>query len=500
MGVLGSVKNRIKTMFIILKNRKKKKNAENQKQNKKEERNKKIILLTPFQMKIHSKINIIPIIDVPIKAGKKEYNNIKIDKRIVKLGNKEVKLETNTEKQKDSESLISKCSVLKEQQKLDNEKREDNKLKQFIVKMPTQKKSTKNNENILSSDIEDRILQHLSRFLKGTKLELKKLKNELQKEEKKLKTIKDKESLEKEEQKLEKIQEKIKQLNDILEKLVYDYDFKYYEELNDELLYRYIDNFKFKSNSLSVDNLVMKCKVEINKLESLTELNLKLNEIQKKKTSKKEIFTILERNYDNNVVDLLKLNSKENIIRRYLDKQSNYLENLTKEINDMTLDKNISSYLLFDKKYINNLVRLGIGISAFKTTFIGAFIGAFLINSATSNLLKGAFKREYQTNYFYKYQEFTNKITTNLDLIDETLYLISDSLNDISKLKSEMEKTYNEYLQNPKYQEMYKKIVSIEKSLISKEKETLKIKQQLEENKEKNKIKLKKLEDYNKLT
>lgn len=487
MSVLGSVKNRIKTMLIINRNRKKKQlNLEEE--IKRYKQNKKTVFI---KQSIITKLNEKPLvskslkkIEVPITT----YNKlVKGARKKVEINPVNVKNNVNKQVKKNIEKVLKPIPNILTPTPLILKKD-----KKKVQKVLLEKK-----DKIVNKKEETKIINRVNLFLNDAKKEIKKLKNDLLNEEERLKKIKDKESFEKEEKRIEEIHNKIIELTDILEKLALQYNFKYYEELNDELLFKYIDDFKFKNNLNTIDSLVEKCQIEAKKLDYLDILTIKVNELGKLKDKKKEKINYLERDYDNKTIDIIKLDRKEELIKNYILKEEEYVRKLNKEINDSTLDKTVTSKLILDKNYLNNLFRLGIGISAFQTTFVGAFIGAFIIKSATSNLLMGAFKKKEYTNYFYKYQEFTSKIKTNIDLLDETLYLVNSSLNDIIKLKADMETTYNEYLENSKYKEMYQRIVEIEKHLLKKEQTAIEMKHKLQLNEEKNKEKQKKLEEYN---
>lgn len=501
MSVLGSVKDRIKTRFIINRNIKKKKEIEEQVKKEKavtakKEEQKATISITQQSVNvsvnqvIEQKSEIEPEEIIFPAAIKKE--SIKTTTEIPT----DIKEESRTEvasKALAGQKEINTLSEVEQEQTINSATEPVEKLQ----KIEPLSETIEEVKEVEASIEQGKIKEYVKVFVDNTKKEIKKLKKDLKEEEQLLKKVKDDESLEKEKIKIEELHNKIIHLKEVISSLLEKYEFNSYEEIKDELLLKYIDDFEFKSETSLVDTLVEECKEDIKKVEGISELTNQLLEVESKQAKKEAKLNELNTDYNNRIADYDYLERSKTKIQRFVEKETEYLENLSKELNDTTIEDRIETHLVFDKQYINNLLNLGIGLSAFQMTYIGAFIGAFLIRNAASNLLKGAFKEKNKTIYSYKYHEYIEKIDNNLDLIDSTIYLINNSIDDLNTFKDYMETNYKGYLKNEKYNELYQKVIKMLKDLFSKKEKAEKSKKELLEKKEKSKIRQKKLEEYN---
>ena len=431
MDALGSVKNRLKTMLIISHNKKLKLEKENK------------ILKKQKEIVISNK-----------KIEQKEF---------VTTSNKDINQE------KKNNFILRKAEVSVPSVAIKKE-----------IKANTSSKISKKSSTLCDEE-SIKIKENFKSFIEDSKKEIKKLKNNIEKEEKNIKNIKTQKELEEYQERLEKIKEKINYLKELYEGILNKYEFSGFEEISDSLLSKYIDDFKFKNSISEIDLLVDVCKNEITYLEEINKLVEKIDKISVKEKNKKAKITYLDNDYYNRMIDYNKLVYQENKINRYIEKEEEYLINLEKEIENNSLET--------IKKSLN------IGLSLFNTTFIGAFIGAFLVKNSLTPLLLNAFDRGEIIKYNYKYNEYISKITDNLSIIRQANFLLSDSLKGVSSLKRHMETEYKEYLETKTYKELYNKIIYLEKNLIKKQNQNLKLEENLLEQKSKNNEKQKKLEE-----
>lgn len=471
MSVLGSVKDRIKTRFIINRNIQKKKDLEEEAKKDKIKEEKKV------EQKVATSI-LSQSINIAFNDDIKK--NIDVEEEIIFPAIRRDTIKTSNEITIPEENQIEeKNEVLESKEPLTlSETLEDTKE----IEVPTEK---------------NKIKEYVKVFIDNTKKEIKKLKKELKEEELLLKKVKDDESLEKEKAKIEESHKKIMHLKEVINGLLEKYEFNSYEEIKDELLLRYIDDFEFKSETSIVDTLVEECKTEIAKVEGISELTHQLLEVESKQEKKQSKLYELSIDYNNRINDYDYLDRSKEKIKRFIEKEAEYLENLSRELNDTTIEKRIETHLVFDKQYVNHLLSLGVGLASFQTSFIGAFIGAFLVKNATTNLLRGAFKEKSREVYSYKYHEYIEKIDNNLDLVETTIYLINNSIEDLSKFKDYIETNYKGYLKNEKYNELYQKVIKMLKELLLKKEKAEKSKKDLLEKKEKNKTRQKKIDKMN---
>lgn len=464
MDVLGSVKNRLKTMRIINRNKKLKLKKQNEIIKQKE----KVII---SKKKIEQEV---------IVSNYNKKINFTLRKIEVSIPSVIIKKKKSTHYEVMSTRKSGKYRLNKD------------KIKNQEIKIDIQNE----NKSIVLNDESTKIKENFKLFVKDSKKEINKLKKDIEKEEKNINKIKTQKELEEYQIRLEKIKTRITYLKELYNGILNKYEFFGFEEINDFLLAKYIDDFKFNNSISEVDLLVENCKNEITYLEEINKLVEKFDKITIKEENKKSKINYLNNDYYNRMIDYNKLLYQENKINRYIEKETEYLNNLEKEINNNTLDIVKKSRLIFNKDYVNNLYKLNIGLSLFNTTFIGAFIGAFLVKNSLSSLLLKAFDKEEIVKYNYKYNEYISKITDNLSIVRQTNFLLNDSLKDINSLKSHMEIEYKEYLETKQYKELYNKLISLEKKLIVKHQQNLKLEENLLEQKRKNNEKQKKLEDF----
>lgn len=450
MRVKGSVKDRIRAYFFIL-FKKKKRIVDEEVKSKKPKK----LPITFVNQNVIIKKNTI------ITHKKSETTNIKFIKNSIKKTSKQDNLivsDINPHTSKKMQVVKRNIPV-----KLSKEKIEINKtLDKFIIK---------NNKLI-----EDLIIR------------LKSL-------EKKLKKAKTKEEIKKNNDELIKINEEIEKLKNLYETLLQKRNFKDYDILCNTLLLEYIENFKFQNSEENVNELVNKCKEKLKLLTSLSKLTYQINENKKINTNKKDKINYLDNDCRNRTVDFDKLKQAGFIISNYLKNENEFANNLLKEIKKTDIESKTISHFKFDKDYLNNIISLGITLNPFQKTLVGAFIYGFIINTSISKLLRKSFTREYETKYFVKYTEFVSKIKDNKSLIETTNYLLLNTMDNLDNLESYLMNEYKEYIYEPKYKELYDKVKNYKKILRDKQLELTKTKQNINYLEEKNKEKVKKIEE-----
>ena len=459
MNCLGSVKERLRTWFYINQNRKKKlalqKNTP-----------KKIEVVHIF---IESKEKVL--LDETTVKKEKEKNNF--SKESIKKYRE--CFSENTIQNKLGSSKIS--SILK-RNNLNMEKK-----KQIVLE---------DDKSLLKNSI----LEHVKECTLNIQKEIKDLKKEITHLEVEQKNIKTEKEIKIHQQKLEQLQERIILLRRKMDMIKENYELKGLEELGDSLLYHYIDTFKFKYPISDIDILTESCKVQLYVLENIVNLEEKVESLTKKEDEKKRTIEQLENDYSLKQTEYEKLKYQEEVFTHFLEKENEYLKKLEKETQDNTISYHSKYRLKLNEEYLKNLTRLYAGIYVFPTSFLGAFVGAYLIQNSLTPLLKKAFYYKEFRRYYYVYTEYIKKQDENIDLIESTFFLLQNSLTTLKIIKQDFQKKYKGFLEIDKYKSYYNNLNKLIKTLEKQEEQLKKQKESILKNKEKNKQKALKLKDY----
>lgn len=524
MNTKGSVKERLRTWFWINQNKKKKILLEKE-QSKKQIPKTIVIIKTPIQEEksiipktfvpkeknntpktftpkekndtpktfTPKEKNITPQTSIVVKTkdGKPNIKKVSKNEKIVKVKKTSpyTSFKTTNEPLKSAITLVEFSNtpiksvkpspvVLKKYPK-------GRKIKPILQKIPPEEKT-----------VETSILEHVRTYVKKTNTTIIKLQEEVSILEESQKDLKTKEQVEKHKQKLEELHAKILSIKNQIELLKEKYDLKGYEELNDNLLYQYIDDFKFKSSADEIDLLTEQCKLELTVLEKITTLEVKVKNTMQKEEEKEEQIALLENNYQRKK-EKLDQYRVSTTIQTFLEKEQEYLKQLEIENNDFRMDYKSRQKLTFEKKYLDNLAYLYAGIYVFPTSVVGAFIGAFLIHNSLTPLLRKTFTHKEVRNYYYLANQYGKQIEKNEILLEETASLLYSSIDELKWIKKDFEQTYHDYLEIPFYKSYVEKINQI---LYIHEQQQKHVKEQvkaLEQQKEKQKQKMLQLEKYN---
>jgi len=206
---------------------------------------------------------------------------------------------------------------------------------------------------------------------------------------------------------------------------------------------------------------------------------------------------VLENDYGYKKIEFEKLRYQEEVITNFLEKEEEYLKKLEKEVNNNNIFYKIKYKLKLNENYLKNLMNLYAGVYVFPKSFLGAFVGAYLIKNSVTPLLKKAFYYKEFRNYYYVYTEYTKKQEENFSLIEDINAMINTSLISLKLIRDDFNEKYKGFLEVDKYKEYLKNLNNLIQTLEKQEKEIKKQKEKLLKNKEKNKQKILKLEEYN---
>lgn len=468
-GAKGSIKDRLISMLYRMRYKKKKLKEENYTIGNKEKQNKYLYNL--YQFKETENINILDSKDKKI-LDSVEYNaNFKIKKKVGvdESKNKKVNFvdETNFIDVK-LDNIESKTSELNEKV---NIKKEIKKTKTEITILKEVDKFIKtsiNNLDEINSEIEV-IKTDLKQNNKSTEeLEIKY--NELKKKISKLK----------------------KQYDVIKEK----YDLSDFSIIESIKIIDSIDNYKSLASLNEIEMMVRVCKNEINKIDNITVI----------KDESKKVGTTIEEKKKKEANIKIKFNKnkdKINAIKTIEGNLANELKEQQKIIDDMYYkasfyEKNISKKIEFvgHRKILSSLFRIAGGILTIPLTgtqIFGVALGSTMINKGLKEMNKSLEKREKMV-INYKYEDISNQIASVKETVEYTNLILTDSLNEIKKLKNNFNETFKnfEYIL-PDYSDTLEKINALEQKLLEQQFRIEKMDKKLEQEKEINKQKLKKV-------
>ena len=337
------------------------------------------------------------------------------------------------------------------------------------------------------------ILEEVNLFIENSKALLE----EIDKDVEELKVV----SKEKN-QDTKKIEERYNELREKVEKLKkqYDvvsqkYDLSEFSVLESIKLIYNIDEYKSRANLNELDMMVKVCKKEINKIEKI---NIEYAETQKVETTIENVkedqknIKICFKKSEEQTKELINVEEK---IETEIKSQEEIIEEMYKEASYI---KKITQKELVNtgsSRILSSLLRIAGGILTLPfsgSKIFGVALGNTMINRGLK-MLNQSFEYEEKITYKYEYTDIAHKISEVKDKVEYTSLIISDNLNEISKLKENLEK-YKEYdkVLN-KYESLFNKVNNLESRLKLQQEKILQMDKKLDEEKEINNQKMKKV-------
>lgn len=346
-------------------------------------------------------------------------------------------------------------------------------------------KKTKN-EVVILKEVEDFIKKSLGN-INDIKFEIEIIKKEAKEKNN---------STEKLELKYKELKQKINKL-----KLQYDtikdkYDLSEFKIVESIKLIDNIDDYKSVARLNEMEMLLNVCKKEINKISGITiisEESKKIgSNIENIKEDQKQIKIKFKIDKENiNKLDNIKKNIEEELkyqqetINDMYKKASYYEKQINKEI-----------YCIGHRNILGSILRIAGGILTLPLSgksLFGIAFGNSMINKGLKEM-----NRELETKerivINYKYEDISKKIEEVDNKLEYINLVLSDSLNEIKKLKN----NFNDKFQNydkvlPEYKEMLEKVNSLEENLINQQVKINNMNDKLKEETVLNKQKLKKI-------
>jgi len=338
------------------------------------------------------------------------------------------------------------------------------------------------------------ILKEVDKFIKTSKENINKIDIEVKEIKKDLKEKnKSTEEIEKRYIELKKKIDKLKKQYDIIKD---KYDLSEFSIIESIKIIDSIEDYKKIANLNEIEMMVNVCKSEINKIEDITIIYI----------SSKKLGCDIEENKDNENKVKIKFNKskeKTNDIKTIEEKLADEFKEQQSIIDEMYskasyFEKEVTKEIEYigHRKILSSLVRIAGGILTVPFTgskLFGIALGSTMINKGLKELNRTLETRE-KIVINYKYEDISKKIDSVKDKLEYTNLNLIDSLSEIGKLKINFKEIFKDYkIILPEYQQIFEKINLLEKNLLEQQSKLNKMYKKLDEEKEINKQKLKKI-------
>ncbi|MDO4962506.1 MAG: hypothetical protein Q4E75_00160 [bacterium] len=491
-GAKGSIKDRIISMLYRIRYNKEEEKKEAYRLENREKKEKYLNNLNTF--KDRSDVNVLPDEDkseinkltynVNYKTNFQNYVNEKDSKSVAFSDGKENKIRKqiiyyNTKK------VGLACNDDLDIQLSNIEFKNSNLDKKVNIKKEIKK--TKNEINIL---------KEVNKFISDTKEKLDFISEEIQ--DLKTETKNKYKTQEELELRYIKLKEKLCKL-----KLQYDaikdkYDLSDFKVIESIKLMNSIDDYKQIAKLNEMEMLVNICKDEIAKIDNITLVKQDSNKVGENiEKNKKDQYNVKVKfnlskekinnldSYKNEIIQ--EINNQKKIIDDMYKKAFHFKKSVEKKYEYVSKGKMLSSIL----KIAGGIITLPLsGLNLF-----GIALGSTLVNKGLKQINNSLEKRE-KIIINYNYEDISKQVSKVEDKVNYIDLILSDSLNEIKKLKNYFNdelKKYNEIL--PEYKDIFEKINAIENNLVSEQNKINNMNEKLNIEKEANKIKMKKLEN-----
>ena len=270
--------------------------------------------------------------------------------------------------------------------------------------------------------------------------------------------------------------------------------------LDNSLLIDDILNYKEKIKEEDINIITNKIKL-LNEYEymyiNLDKLITKIELVKMQSEEREKKLLDRDNKYDKAKSKIINLTDIDEGCNQIIEKNTKYLEELNKKVNNINERKYIESKLIGMNGFLSSTLKY-LGLLSL-TPLRGILPGIGAKTIATRRLLQNMLKNmhyEKQEKIIYSAKDFESEINNKIYNIDSVGQNIKLALAEVRKLKSEFKEEYLSY-NLTEYDKAYKKIETIEKSIINSQEKLDIMKEKLYKNKELNKNTLKKVRELN---
>lgn len=300
--------------------------------------------------------------------------------------------------------------------------------------------------------------------------------------------------------KYDELKKKITKLKNQYSIIKDKYDLSEFSILESIKLMDSVDNYKSMASLNEIEMMIKVCKKEIEKIDSVTIVVEESKKVENNIEEKKDEENKVKIKFNKNKIDINELKSIEEKIAYELKLQQEIVDDMYKRAS--YIEKEISKRIEYigHKKILSSLLRIAGGILTIPLTgsqIFGVALGSTMINKGLKEMNKKLQKRE-RIVINYKYEDISKQVEEVKDKLEYTNLVLIDSLNEIKNLRNNFDEVYKDYKYIlPDYKEMMEKIDSLESKLFEQQSKLTKMGKKLDEEKEINKQKLKKIENKN---
>ena len=451
-GAKGSIKDRLISMLYRFRYQRKKLKEEDFTISNKEKQFKYLNRLKDF--KEQENINILDNTD------KKRLDDVKFD------ANFKVGLDNTSKVNLELSSIESKTSELG-------------------VKVNVKEEIKKTKDEVV-------ILKEVDKFIKTSLETIDDIKinvDEL-KQESKIKN-KDTKELEEKYDYLKKKIEKLKKQYDVIKD---KYDLSEFSIIQSIKLIDAIDNYKSIAALNELDMMLNVCKKEINKIDSITIINEEKEKVGSNIENIKEQQKRVKVKFNKSKENISKLKNIEDDIAYELKCQEEIVNDMYKKASYYERQVSKQIEIIGHRRILSSLFRIAGGILTIPLTgknLFGVALGSTMINKGIKEMNKSLETKE-RIVINYKYEDISKKISEVKDKVEYINLVLTDSLNEIKKLKvnyNTLFKSYNNIL--PEYTSILENINALENKLIQNQNKLNNMDKKLDVEREMNKQKLK---------
>ena len=259
-------------------------------------------------------------------------------------------------------------------------------------------------------------------------------------------------------------------------------------------------NYKEKIKEEDINIITNKIKL-LNEYEymyiNLDKLITKIELVKMQSEEREKKLLDRDNKYDKAKSKIINLTDIDEGCNQIIEKNNKYLEELNKKVNNINERKYIESKLIGMNGFLSSTLKY-LGLLSL-TPLRGILPGIGAKTIATRRLLQNMLKNmhyEKQEKIIYSAKDFESEINNKIYNIDSVGQNIKLALAEVRKLKSEFKEEYLSY-NLTEYDKAYKKIETIEKSIINSQEKLDIMKEKLYKNKELNKNTLKKVRELN---
>lgn len=298
------------------------------------------------------------------------------------------------------------------------------------------------------------------------------------------------------EERYNRLKEKVTKL-----KLQYDtikekYDLSEFSILESIKLINTIEDYKSIAKINEIEMMLKVCKKEISKIDSITiivEDNKKIGtNIEEIKEEQRQV----KIKFNKSKSKINELSSLEEELNYEIKYQQQIVDEMYEKASFFEKEVSKKIEVIGKRDILGSVLRIAGGILTLPFTgkqLLGISLGSTLINKALKEINRSLETKE-KIVINYRYEDISKQIDQVKDKVEYTNLILSDSLNEIKKLKSNFKYTYSEYDNIlPEYNSTLEKLETLESKILKQQEKLLKMDKKLDKEKQINKQKLKRI-------